>query len=347
MFGWIAMESRRQRQTSEVQRGLLYNRGMRAHALLGSVVLAACGLAACYDPRPLPGAPCSEVEPCPSGQQCIAGACARGGAIVDASGGGDGSMTITDRDSDGVADTTDNCADIANGDQVNEDGDRFGDACDPCPIEANNTPGDPDGDGVADGCDPHPAAAGDRIVAFEGFAHPLPAGWQVIGTAMQTGSELVLTAAAGNHTALVPPVLSIANGTITASMIVDATVGTLAAGATLVMPYDPAQHQGIACELYAPNATLSTGHYISIYDSPADMERAKRVFAWTIATPYRMTMTRSGGNGSNYACSVTPNGAAAQTATGQTTATPAASKPGIMVYSTNARAAWMLVVASP
>ncbi len=37
-----------------------------------------------------------------------------------------------DSDGDGVADTHDNCALVANRDQANADGDALGDACDPC-----------------------------------------------------------------------------------------------------------------------------------------------------------------------------------------------------------------------
>src|SRR6185436_16569868 len=167
-------------------RWILYSPPMRVVLLLG--------LAACYDPHPLAGAPCSDHEPCPNGQACIAGACratevvdAQGDASDGASGSPDGANGSPDVDRDGVPDAVDNCRDTPNADQGNEDGDRFGDACDPCPIDANNTPSDPDGDGVADSCDPRPSMPGDKIVLFEGFHQGVPYNWRVIGTAEAAG----------------------------------------------------------------------------------------------------------------------------------------------------------------
>ncbi|MEM6581899.1 MAG: thrombospondin type 3 repeat-containing protein [Pseudomonadota bacterium] len=43
-----------------------------------------------------------------------------------------------DADSDGIIDSSDNCPDIANADQLNTDGDAFGDVCDPYPEDADN-----------------------------------------------------------------------------------------------------------------------------------------------------------------------------------------------------------------
>jgi len=316
-------------------------------------VVVLLALAACYNPILRAGAPCSDREPCPSGQACVAGVCGGGGtesSLVDAQPEGDAPpvhdapILIADRDGDGVPDASDNCPNIANPDQGNEDGDKFGDACDPCPIEANNTPSDPDGDGVADGCDPHPSTPGDKILLFEGFHHGIPGSWQVVGSAAAMADEVALTTVAGNHTAIVPPIAAMANGTVTASLIVDATVGNADAAAAVMLPYDPMQDQGIFCELYAPNAGSTSGHYVSLWDSPQQVERAKRSFAWAAATPYRVAITRTG---NNYACLVTPNGSQPQTASGSTSSTPAQLKPSIATYGANARAAWLLVVSSP
>lgn len=50
-------------------------------------------------------------------------------------GGGGGPQPPSDVDGDGVADSTDNCPDTANGDQADADHDGLGDACDPFPVE--------------------------------------------------------------------------------------------------------------------------------------------------------------------------------------------------------------------
>jgi hypothetical protein len=62
----------------------------------------------------------------------------------------------TDADGDGVPDSTDNCALVANTDQADADGDSFGDACDPCPNDAAN---DADGDGLCADVDNCPLVA--------------------------------------------------------------------------------------------------------------------------------------------------------------------------------------------
>jgi hypothetical protein len=306
--------------------------------------------AACYAPRVQPGAPCGEGQPCPSGQDCVAGFCAVAGVAQDAQ--VDGPSTdgppAADRDQDGIADGMDNCIEQPNADQGNEDGDVRGDICDPCPIEANNLPNDPDGDGVADGCDPRPNAGGDRILVFEGFHRGLPATWQVVGSAAQAGDDLALTSIAGNHTAVFPAAVSVVNGTLTVGLLVEATVGEFDSSATVVMPYDPSMDDGIFCELYAPDAGSSNGRGILLYDSPQDVVRSDRDFAWATATLYRMAMTRGGTNGNNYTCSVTPpGGGQPQVTSGSTSSRPAVSRAAIAVYGANARAAWMLLVSSP
>ncbi len=59
---------------------------------------------------------------------------------------------VPDTDGDGVFDTTDNCLNTPNADQVNWDGDEFGDACDNC-IGVVNDQFDSDEDGLGDECD--------------------------------------------------------------------------------------------------------------------------------------------------------------------------------------------------
>lgn len=108
--------------------------------------------AGCYQPAPLPGAPCSEPEQlCPSGQVCVLNECRLDGDPGDA------------------PPATDNCPDHPSADQHNEDGDMWGDVCDNCPHVATTSQANGDGDGVGDACDPNPALAGDAIKAFYTF----------------------------------------------------------------------------------------------------------------------------------------------------------------------------------
>ncbi len=64
-----------------------------------------------------------------------------------------------DDDNDGVANTNDNCPDVANADQADGDEDGVGDACDNCPDEPNDDQADSDQDGVGDVCDACPDTA--------------------------------------------------------------------------------------------------------------------------------------------------------------------------------------------
>ncbi len=59
-----------------------------------------------------------------------------------------------DGDHDGVVDTADNCASVANPDQADGDGDGLGDACDVCAGVADPDQADTDGDHLGDACDP-------------------------------------------------------------------------------------------------------------------------------------------------------------------------------------------------
>jgi hypothetical protein len=73
---------------------------------------------------------------------------------------------VTDTDSDGIADGTDNCPVVANADQLDTDNDGSGNACDSdddadgvadtsdnCPTTANASQADADHDGIGDACD--------------------------------------------------------------------------------------------------------------------------------------------------------------------------------------------------
>ena len=60
---------------------------------------------------------------------------------------------LEDGDSDGVPDSTDNCALIANSNQADSDADSIGDACDNCPLAENPDQRDSDQDSLGDLCD--------------------------------------------------------------------------------------------------------------------------------------------------------------------------------------------------
>lgn len=64
-----------------------------------------------------------------------------------------GPSSVEDADVDGRRNPEDNCAAIANPDQVDADGDGVGDACDNCRTIANSAQLDGDADGIGDACE--------------------------------------------------------------------------------------------------------------------------------------------------------------------------------------------------
>lgn len=311
----------------------------------GSALALSLGalVTACFSPHPVHGAACDAEGQCPTGQMCVANVCDGAAAAEVDAGRVDGPPG--DRDGDGVPDGVDNCPDTPNADQGDEDGDHIGDPCDPCPIAAAAPGDDPDNDGVAGICDPNPNTAGDKIVAFQGFHTAIPATWQVVGTANATGDDAVISAPAGTHSAIVPPIDAMTNGTVMTSLSVDTTVSGNQAKIGVALPYDPTKDKGIYCELYAPQGNSDANHSFVIYDGPADVQRASsRDIVWTKATTYQLAITRAG---KNYSCTVTPAGAAGKTITAQTGSTTAVSKPALAAYNTNAHVDWLLVISSP
>jgi hypothetical protein len=61
---------------------------------------------------------------------------------------------VVDTDSDGAADSADNCPATANADQLDTDGDGVGDACDNCRTKANANQADANHNGIGDVCEP-------------------------------------------------------------------------------------------------------------------------------------------------------------------------------------------------
>ena len=73
-----------------------------------------CVAGACVEPT---GLECDEANVCPEGYSCNAGSCAEDAVV------------IIDADTDGIADSSDNCPTVANADQADADADGQGDAC--------------------------------------------------------------------------------------------------------------------------------------------------------------------------------------------------------------------------
>ena len=81
------------------------------------------------------------------------------GGVPGAALSGQTSLSVADRDGDGVPDSIDNCPNTPNPNQADADGDHVGDACDNCPSVANPSQADTDGDKVGDACDNCPGTA--------------------------------------------------------------------------------------------------------------------------------------------------------------------------------------------
>jgi hypothetical protein len=274
---------------------------------------------------------------------CIADRCSLPGALDGGTDAPvDGIPIAMDRDGDQIPDDQDNCPDKASPDRGDEDGDMVGDICDPCPIDVTNT--DLDGDGVAGSCDPRPTSGGDAIVVFEGF-HRMPSLdiWQLIGKVDHSGDALVLTTEARKRASISLEKPLVTNGTVTASVIVDATVGDGFSATSVSLPHDPGNDTGLFCELFAPDATSASNRVLLLFDGPADQEIAASAFAWSTGTTYRLALTRSG---SNYACEATA-ASGMQTTGGMTVSLPVNRKVGIDVDGANAHVAWVLIVSSP
>jgi hypothetical protein len=213
-------------------------------------------IAGCFAPDPTVGAPCAvgvaDDLRCPSGQMCVAHDGVETCEIDDID---DPDPPGTDRDGDLIVDLLDNCPDIANFDQADEDRDLAGDLCDPCPpfqgIE------DADGDGVGDACDPNPTTPGDTLVAFTGFATPLPSTWQTTGGFLASAGEgFAMTTGTGTATATFASPTSLrveirATGQLLAITARDTDLASI----NLVERYLPSTDKGIACQL----STLDDG----------------------------------------------------------------------------------------
>jgi hypothetical protein len=253
-----------------------------------------------------------------------------------------------DMDADGVKDEVDNCPTAPNPNQNNEDGDAFGDACDPCPIDIDNT--DTDTDGVGDKCDPHPNTPGDRLVLFEGFGSGVPTSWTNIGAVAGSG-EVSLPLVANNHTAIVPPLAMLGNGTLTVSIVID-NEGANGSASAITMPYNATNDDGIFCEFDNDTNTNDNphGHFLDIYDTHANGGQGQGVnftnYNWSFGVQHKLVMTRSG---SNYSCTATPQGGSAHSTSGSSNngGSLGAAQAAIALYNAGGRAQYMMLVTSP
>jgi hypothetical protein len=154
----------------------------------------------------------------------------------------------------------------------------------------------------------------------------------------------VITNAANNYAALVPPVTEpFGNGMIMASVVVDQTLNANRTALSVGLPYNPDTDKGIECQLHAPNPGSTTGREISLFDALGNTEQANNPFEWATMTPYRLTMIRTGGN---YKCSATDKDGTARAANGSAGNTPMRSSVGVVADGTSAHVAWVLVVSS-
>jgi len=297
------------------------------------------GLAACYAPTTLAGAPCTPPPAgegvCPSGQICApSGVCLRPSDVGPAPDASPDGAPNNDDDGDGVANAVDNCPKLANPDQANDDGDAFGDACDPCPPFADDVVVDPDGDGVSGLCDPFPLVPGDHIALFESFrGTALPAGWNAVGAWSFVNGSAVVTSGDGDLSALTIPHPHLAKTTVMTQLIVDDLVGSGARALGPMQMYQPSTSRGIVCELRrngnGPKLSLfdstSTGVAINELDSTFDVGTVATVINRRDSTAYQC----------NDGTTIVPG------ITGYTTTTPSI---GLRAKSVSGRFAWVLVV---
>jgi hypothetical protein len=311
--------------------------------------LAIIWLGGCFSPSPPVGAPCAPAgagERCPSGQQCIGNAgaetCQAAGFAADSGVSTDASPTVDapgDRDHDGILDSRDNCPDVPNPSQVDEDSDGLGDVCDPCPPFPDNR--DSDGDGLGDACDPNPAAAGDKLVAFEGFHDALSGSWTVMGTFTTSNGDGILSAADAATSLLTRPSPNAARVQIRAAFVVDSITATgLNLGAIAVLDrLQPNTDKSVTCQL----AGLAAGadQALRIFDTATSASVASASYPFTAGDAKELRLER---DGTSYACSIA---SPTTTLTGSALFAPASPQIGLRVHGAVARWHWVMLVSSP
>jgi hypothetical protein len=314
---------------------------MRRSAAVSTILLA---LPACFAPRAPSGAACAPIgagERCPAGLTCVAHdgveTCETSAPGADAAIEPDSEASDDDRENDGVNDAVDNCPHVANPTQLDEDADATGDACDPCPVVANNVDGD--GDGLGDACDPNPSAAGDKLVAFEGFATPLPTTWTSSGSFNIANGEGALIAgdSATSVVSMAAPPGSRVE--IRTAFVLDTITasGNNLGSVNVIDRLQPNTDKAIACQL--SGLADGTQEQLRLFDAnnAAVINGTPRAFA-----PGELVELRLQRNGLRYTCQI-----AAVDVTGLAAFSPAAPRIGLRVRGAAARFRWVMVTTSP
>lgn len=314
-------------------------------------------LAGCFSPQPAAGIPCADPGAsarCPSGLVCITtggietcerpGGSGLDGAVddgtiddappLDASIDAliDACVGCLDTDSDGIADTNDNCPARANSDQSNEDNDAVGDVCDPCPINADNT--DSDGDGLGNFCDPSGATV-DRLLQFVSFHSGLPAGWGMEGDVTIANGEARLDAPSGTgaYITYASPVASFVSIWVSYTFV--AFDGGTLAGMGVMDRRQVGQDASFACQLVG-NVT-QTSHDIRLFDASSTSVVAMMDHPMNVGTSSIVRMTR---DGASWKCSASAPFVEVE---GTTAFDPANEHIGARVRSGAATAKWIMV----
>lgn len=312
---------------------------MRRRSRFSALLLA---LAGCFAPNAPIGALCAppgSPQRCPLGQLCVAHdgieTCELGDDVTDAGVLPDAG----DLDGDGVVDSVDNCVAVANPDQADEDLDRVGDVCDPCPPVPDN--GDADGDGVGDACDPNPGTSGDELVAFVGFADPLPASWTTSGTFMASDGDGALRAGDNATALLTMPSPAAARVEIRAGLVIDMITATgLNLGSINVIErMQPNTDKSIACQL--SGLSDGTQEELRIFDASASQVIDNAPHAFSSGTETELWLQR---DGTSYTCGAT--GPVLELA-GNATFSPVSPRIGVRVHGAAARFHWIMIVTSP
>jgi hypothetical protein len=248
-------------------------------------------IGACFSPSAPRGAPCDADKHCPSPQICNLTTlrCGVGDDLPDAGPPGDGPSTPGDKDGDGIADETDNCASVANPDQSDEDTDKIGDVCDP----------NPGGLGVL--------PAGSTLWLFENFNAGVPS-W---ATGFVANSDKDHIDGSGANYYLRLPLsarTSFDNLRITVAFQISSITATAPEfGISL-----EGENAVLICSLFQDGANTSR-RFLNLYeDSASSNGFAERSFGWDTTTTYQVTLIRAL---PNHMCSVTPSAIAPVTLT--------------------------------